>query len=161
MSEILRRRFGKGMAEPLPDLLMVTAERAVGHGPGGDAGSADRRPLGRHRIAKKDEQGEAHDKIFLPGRSNWSISAGRATSCSFSSARETKRTVMPSRFIAAADGQRLYPQRWTRSRDRPGPQRPPDRSFRQLSYPGSHARRTERAARFHRKLAETIKENLE
>ncbi|MGE5256622.1 MAG: excinuclease ABC subunit UvrC [Hyphomicrobiales bacterium] len=73
MSEILRRRFGKGkLAEPLPDLLMVDGGK-------GQLGTAlavmrDLQISGRLDvigIAKKDEsRGEAHDKIFRPGRSN-------------------------------------------------------------------------------------------
>jgi len=73
MSEILRRRFGKGkLAEPLPDLLMVDG----GKGQLGTALVVMRDLQIESRldvigIAKKDEsRGEAHDKIFLPGRSN-------------------------------------------------------------------------------------------
>jgi excinuclease ABC subunit C len=73
MSEILRRRLGKGEgAEPLPDLLVVDGGK-------GQLGTAlavmrDLQIAGRLDvigIAKKDEsRGEAHDKIFQPGRSN-------------------------------------------------------------------------------------------
>jgi excinuclease ABC subunit C len=73
MSEILRRRLGKGeAAEPFPDLLMVDGGR-------GQLGAAlavmkDLQIEGRMDvigIAKKDQnRGEEHDKIFLPGRSN-------------------------------------------------------------------------------------------
>ncbi len=73
MSEILRRRLGKGTAsEPLPDLLMVDGGK-------GQLGAAravmrDLQLDGRMDvigIAKKDpDRGEAQDKVFLPGRSN-------------------------------------------------------------------------------------------
>ena len=73
MSEILRRRLGKGPAsEPFPDLLMVDGGK-------GQLGAAlavmkDLQIEGRMDvigIAKKDpDRGEVHDKIFLPGRSN-------------------------------------------------------------------------------------------
>jgi excinuclease ABC subunit C len=73
MSEILRRRLGKGeTGEPLPDLLMVDGGK-------GQLATAlavlrDLQIEGRLDvigIAKKDEsRGEAHDKIFMPGRSN-------------------------------------------------------------------------------------------
>jgi excinuclease ABC subunit C len=73
MSEILRRRLGKGPAsEPFPDLLMVDGGK-------GQLGAAlavmrDLQIEGRMDvvgIAKKDQgRGEVHDKIFLPGRSN-------------------------------------------------------------------------------------------
>jgi len=73
MSEILRRRLGKGPAsEPFPDLLMVDGGK-------GQLGTAmavmkDLQIEGHMDvigIAKKDsERGEVQDKIFLPGRSN-------------------------------------------------------------------------------------------
>jgi excinuclease ABC subunit C len=73
MSEILRRRFRREETpEPLPDLLMVDGGK-------GQLGTAltvmrDLKIEGRLDvigIAKKDaSRGEAHDKIFLPGRSN-------------------------------------------------------------------------------------------
>lgn len=73
MSEILRRRLGKGPAsEPFPDLLMVDGGK-------GQLGAAlavmrDLQLEGRMDvvgIAKKDpDRGELHDKIFLPGRAN-------------------------------------------------------------------------------------------
>lgn len=73
MSEILRRRLGKGPAsEPFPDLLMVDGGK-------GQLGTAvavmkDLQLEGRMDvigIAKKDPaRGEGQDKIFLPGRSN-------------------------------------------------------------------------------------------
>jgi excinuclease ABC subunit C len=73
MSEILRRRLGKGAASgPLPDLLMVDGGK-------GQLGAAlavmkDLRIEGRMDvigIAKKDPgRGEVQDKIFVPGRSN-------------------------------------------------------------------------------------------
>jgi excinuclease ABC subunit C len=73
MSEILRRRLGKGQAsEPFPDLLMVDGGK-------GQLGAAlavmrDLQIEGRMDvvgIAKKDQgRGEVQDKIFLPGRSN-------------------------------------------------------------------------------------------
>jgi excinuclease ABC subunit C len=73
MSQILRRRLGKGLAsEPFPDLLMVDGGK-------GQLGAAlavmkDLQIEGRMDvigIAKKDQnRGEEHDKIFLPGRSN-------------------------------------------------------------------------------------------
>jgi len=73
MSEILKRRLGKGAeAQPLPDLLMVDGGK-------GQLGAAlavmkDLQLDGRLDvigIAKKDpDRGEAQDKIFLPGRSN-------------------------------------------------------------------------------------------
>jgi excinuclease ABC subunit C len=73
MSEILRRRLGKGPASaPFPDLLMVDGGK-------GQLGTAvavmkDLQLEGRMDvigIAKKDPaRGEEQDKIFLPGRSN-------------------------------------------------------------------------------------------
>jgi excinuclease ABC subunit C len=79
MSEILRRRLGKGQAsEPFPDLLMVDGGK-------GQLTAAltvlrDLQIEGRMDvigIAKKDPaRGELQDKIFIPGRSN-PISFGR------------------------------------------------------------------------------------
>ncbi len=73
MSEILKRRLGKGAGmQPLPDLLMVDGGK-------GQLGAAlavmkDFQLDGRLDvigIAKKDPaRGETQDKIFLPGRSN-------------------------------------------------------------------------------------------
>jgi excinuclease ABC subunit C len=73
MSEILRRRLGKGpTSEPFPDLLMVDGGK-------GQLGAAlavmrDLRIEGRMDvigIAKKDQgRGELHDKIFMARRSN-------------------------------------------------------------------------------------------
>jgi excinuclease ABC subunit C len=73
MSQILRRRLGKGPAsEPFPDLLMVDGGK-------GQLGAAmavmkDLQIEGRIDvvgIAKKDpHRGEAQDKVFLPERSN-------------------------------------------------------------------------------------------
>ena len=79
MSEVLRRRFGKGQAAgPYPDLLMVDGGKgqlniAV-------AVVKDLNLMGAFEmigIAKKDEKrGETQDKIFRPGRAN-PISFGR------------------------------------------------------------------------------------
>jgi excinuclease ABC subunit C len=73
MSEILRRRLGKGAAsEPFPDLLMVDGGK-------GQLGAAlavmkDLQLDGRMDvigIAKMDpDRGDVQDKVFLPGRSN-------------------------------------------------------------------------------------------
>jgi excinuclease ABC subunit C len=73
MSEVLRRRFGKGQAsKPYPDLLMVDGGKgqlniAV-------AVVKDLNLIGEFEmigIAKKDEKrGETQDKIFKPGRTN-------------------------------------------------------------------------------------------
>jgi excinuclease ABC subunit C len=73
MAEVLKRRYGKGVASaPLPDLLMVDGGKGQLN-----IAAAVMRELGIDGafhligIAKKDEAaGETRDKIYLPGRAN-------------------------------------------------------------------------------------------